>query len=97
MFNSISVIETKMGSHLGMGLLHIPVELVHCQDTCNYSTASWVCSRPLSLGNSGTLTLKMPKLMASLLIVPCNLINEDQRCGLLHFIALFVGISGDHL
>ena len=35
-------------------------------------------------------------LMGSLAIVLCNLINEDQRCGLLDFIALFVGLSGDH-
>ena len=39
----------------------------------------------------------MQWLMASLVIVLCNLINEDQRCGLLHAIALFVAISGDHL
>lgn len=63
----------------------------------NCSTACWSHIRPLSQGNSGTLTRAMSLLMVSLVIVRCNLINEHQRCGLLDFIGLFVGLSGDHL
>ena len=76
-------------------MLYIPVEQQCCQD--KYAMVCWASIHPLCQGNSGTLTPRMPRLMAPLVIVLCNLINEDQRCGLLHVIALFVAISGDHL